>query len=49
MYPPYISSYTSPVSPHPQLDFGLTDAYAPLLNLPGLPSIAALEGGGEEM
>ena len=37
----------SPISPpHLQLDFGLADEHAPLLNLPSLPSIAALEGGG---
>jgi len=41
------SPHISPVSPpHLQLDFGLADEYAPLLNLPSLPSIAALEGGG---
>ena len=40
---PHISPITPP---HLQLDFGLADEYAPLLNLPSLPSIAALEGGG---
>ena len=50
MHLPCISPASPPIStvspPHLQLDFGLADEYAPLLNLPSLPSIAALEGGG---